>query len=181
MIANTAWPDNAETHSKTANAGFDDVLIKPTSIYQILKAMPARRWPIGLMTAHSATGIYCRSGEMLGFVRTLPSHPHVAFAQRNRFTSHSRLINSIKRPSRDSSCSGTAERASHWRARASAVIFSLRTRFTARHRATPPHGAQACAGPVSITISRPRSPASAVFSYAQRGQWAIRSVCGYRP
>lgn len=39
LIANTAWPDNAETHSKTADAGFDDVLIKPTSIYQILKAM----------------------------------------------------------------------------------------------------------------------------------------------
>ena len=30
LIANTAWPDNAETHSKTADAGFDDVLIKPT-------------------------------------------------------------------------------------------------------------------------------------------------------
>jgi DNA-binding response OmpR family regulator len=39
LIANTAWPDNAETHSITAHAGFDDVLIKPTSIYQILKAM----------------------------------------------------------------------------------------------------------------------------------------------
>ena len=39
LIANTAWPDNAETHSKTADAGFDDVLIKPTSIYQILKAI----------------------------------------------------------------------------------------------------------------------------------------------
>lgn len=39
LIANTAWPDNAETHSQTADAGFDDVLIKPTSIYQILKAM----------------------------------------------------------------------------------------------------------------------------------------------
>jgi len=30
LIANTAWPDNAETNSKAANAGFDDVLIKPT-------------------------------------------------------------------------------------------------------------------------------------------------------
>ena len=39
LIANTAWPDNAETHSKTADAGFDDVLIKPTSIYQIIKAV----------------------------------------------------------------------------------------------------------------------------------------------
>ena len=39
LIANTAWPDDADTHTKTANAGFDDVLIKPTSIYQILKAM----------------------------------------------------------------------------------------------------------------------------------------------
>jgi len=39
LIANTAWPDTAETHSKTAEAGFDDVLIKPTSIYQILKAI----------------------------------------------------------------------------------------------------------------------------------------------
>lgn len=39
LIANTAWPDDAETHSKTADAGFDDVLIKPTSIYQILKAI----------------------------------------------------------------------------------------------------------------------------------------------
>src|SRR4051812_17004531 len=39
LIANTAWPDNAETHAKTAMAGFDDVLIKPTSIYQILKAI----------------------------------------------------------------------------------------------------------------------------------------------
>jgi len=39
LIANTAWPDNAETHSKTADAGFDDVLIKPTSIYQILMAI----------------------------------------------------------------------------------------------------------------------------------------------
>jgi DNA-binding response OmpR family regulator len=39
LIANTAWPDNAETHAKTAAAGFDDVLIKPTSIYQILKAI----------------------------------------------------------------------------------------------------------------------------------------------
>lgn len=39
LIANTAWPDNAETHCQTADAGFDDVLIKPTSIYQILKAM----------------------------------------------------------------------------------------------------------------------------------------------
>ena len=35
LIANTAWPDNAETHSKTADARFDDVLIKPTSIYQL--------------------------------------------------------------------------------------------------------------------------------------------------
>ena len=35
LIANTAWPDNAETHSKTTDAGFDDVLIKPTSIYQL--------------------------------------------------------------------------------------------------------------------------------------------------
>jgi CheY-like chemotaxis protein len=39
LIANTAWPDDADTHAKTADAGFDDVLIKPTSIYQILKAM----------------------------------------------------------------------------------------------------------------------------------------------
>ena len=39
LIANTAWPDDADTHTKTADAGFDDVLIKPTSIYQILKAM----------------------------------------------------------------------------------------------------------------------------------------------
>jgi CheY-like chemotaxis protein len=39
LIANTAWPDNAETHSRTTDAGFDDVLIKPTSIYQILKAI----------------------------------------------------------------------------------------------------------------------------------------------
>jgi len=39
LIANTAWPDNAETHSKTADAGFDDVLIKPTSIDQIIKAL----------------------------------------------------------------------------------------------------------------------------------------------
>ncbi len=39
LIANTAWPDNAETHAKTIDAGFDDVLIKPTSIYQILKAI----------------------------------------------------------------------------------------------------------------------------------------------
>ena len=39
LIANTAWPDNAETHSRTADAGFDDVLIKPTSIYQIIKAV----------------------------------------------------------------------------------------------------------------------------------------------
>ena len=39
LIANTAWPDNAETHSKTTDAGFDDVLIKPTSIYQIIKAV----------------------------------------------------------------------------------------------------------------------------------------------
>ena len=39
LIANTAWPDNPETHAKTADAGFDDVLIKPTSIYQILKAI----------------------------------------------------------------------------------------------------------------------------------------------
>ena len=39
LIANTAWPDDAQTHAKTADAGFDDVLIKPTSIYQILKAM----------------------------------------------------------------------------------------------------------------------------------------------
>ena len=38
LIANTAWPDDADTHTKTADAGFDDVLIKPTSIYQILKA-----------------------------------------------------------------------------------------------------------------------------------------------
>jgi len=44
LIANTAWPDDAETHSKAAAAGFDDVLIKPTSIYQILKAIqPGRR------------------------------------------------------------------------------------------------------------------------------------------
>ena len=39
LIANTAWPDDADTHTKTADAGFDDVLIKPISIYQILKAM----------------------------------------------------------------------------------------------------------------------------------------------
>ena len=39
LIANTAWSDDADTHTKTADAGFDDVLIKPTSIYQILKAM----------------------------------------------------------------------------------------------------------------------------------------------
>jgi len=39
LIANTAWPDNTETHCKTADAGFDDVLIKPTSIYQVLKAI----------------------------------------------------------------------------------------------------------------------------------------------
>ena len=39
LIANTAWPDNAETHVRTTAAGFDDVLIKPTSIYQILKAI----------------------------------------------------------------------------------------------------------------------------------------------
>jgi DNA-binding response OmpR family regulator len=39
LIAKTAWPDNAETHSKTADAGFDDVLIKPTSIDQIIKAL----------------------------------------------------------------------------------------------------------------------------------------------
>ena len=39
LIANTAWPDNFEMHSKTADAGFDDVLIKPSSIYQILKAI----------------------------------------------------------------------------------------------------------------------------------------------
>ena len=39
LIANTAWPDNAETHSKTADARFDDVLIKPTSIDQIIKAL----------------------------------------------------------------------------------------------------------------------------------------------
>ena len=39
LIANTAWPDDAETRAKTSDAGFDDVLIKPTSIYQILKAM----------------------------------------------------------------------------------------------------------------------------------------------
>ena len=39
LIANTAWPDNAETHSKTTDAGFDDVLIKPTSSYQIIKAV----------------------------------------------------------------------------------------------------------------------------------------------
>ena len=39
LIANTAWPDNAETHAKTTEAGFDDVLIKPTSIYQIIKTL----------------------------------------------------------------------------------------------------------------------------------------------
>ena len=66
LIANTAWPDNAETHSKAANAGFDDVLIKPTSVYQILKAMPARRWPICLMTAHSARHLL-PTGEMVRF------------------------------------------------------------------------------------------------------------------
>jgi len=43
LIANTAWPDNAETHSKTAAAGFDDVLIKPTSIYQIYQGRSAQR------------------------------------------------------------------------------------------------------------------------------------------
>jgi len=43
LIANTAWPDDAETHSKAADAGFDDVLIKPTSIYQILKAIQPGR------------------------------------------------------------------------------------------------------------------------------------------
>jgi len=41
LIANTASPDTAETHTKTADAGFDDVLIKPTSVYQILKAIGA--------------------------------------------------------------------------------------------------------------------------------------------
>jgi len=66
LIANTAWPDKAETHSKAANAGFDDVLIKPTSVYQILKAMPARRWPICLMTAHSARHLL-PTGEMVRF------------------------------------------------------------------------------------------------------------------
>jgi len=34
---------------------------------------------------------YGRLGKCLGFIRTLPSHPHMAFAQRNRFTSHNTL------------------------------------------------------------------------------------------
>ena len=54
LIANTAWPDNAETHSKTADAGFDDVLIKPTSIYQILKAIQHGGGQSDLWTARSA-------------------------------------------------------------------------------------------------------------------------------
>jgi hypothetical protein len=36
--------------------------------------------------------IYDRPGKCFGFMRTPPSHPHSAFAQRNRFTSHSTLI-----------------------------------------------------------------------------------------
>ena len=34
---------------------------------------------------------YGRLGKCLGFIRTLPSHPHIAFVQRNRLMSHSTL------------------------------------------------------------------------------------------
>jgi DNA-binding response OmpR family regulator len=43
LIANTAWPDNAETHSKTTDAGFDDVLIKPTSDLSDYQGRSAQR------------------------------------------------------------------------------------------------------------------------------------------
>jgi len=79
-----------------------------------VKALPSMdaRCPRGLLTLHSwiptmrknrgalwttetrAVGavIYDRPGKCFGFMRTPPSHPHSAFTQRNRFTSHSTLI-----------------------------------------------------------------------------------------
>lgn len=46
---------------------------------------------IGILSADNERPDYGRRGKCLGFIRTLPSHPHTAFAQRNRFTFHSML------------------------------------------------------------------------------------------
>ena len=50
--------------------------------------------PAGGQCAHgkyTAPTTYGRRGKCLGLIRTPPSHPHIAFAQRKRFTTHSTL------------------------------------------------------------------------------------------
>jgi hypothetical protein len=161
-----------------------------------VKALPSMdaRCPRGLLTLHSwiptmrknrgalwttetrAVGavIYDRPGKCFGFMRTPPSHPHSAFAQRNRFTSHSTLITrssglrGIRRvvlPQRGQS-TGTpiATLSSSARERQSPLLIEPPTAWCREHAPDPPQ----------LRSGRPPWRAS-VVSYAHAVSPAVRS------